>query len=224
MIEWWGPIIQEYYAGTEFNGFTFIDSAQWLEHKGSVGRPLIGTIHICDDAGKDLPVGEAGIVYFELSNMSFEYHNDPEKTKNAQHPKHPNWTNLGDIGRVDEDGYLYLTDRKADLIISGGVNIYSAEIENILITHPKVLDVAVFGVPNQDFGEEVKAVVQPVGGIAGSPELERELLEFARKHLAHYKCPRSIEFEVELPRLPTGKLYKRILRDRYWGRHDTRIV
>ena len=163
-------------------------------------------------------------MYFELPQMPFEYHNAPEKTREAQHPEHPNWSALGDVGYLDEDGYLYLTDRKTYMIISGGVNIYPAEIENILITHPQVVDVAVFGVPNEEFGEEVKAVVQPIDGVAGSPELEATLIGFAREHLASYKCPRSIDFEAELPRLPTGKLYKRLLRDRYWGVEGSRII
>ena len=224
MIEWWGPIFTEYYGGTELNGLTFIDSPQWLAHRGSVGRAVIGGIRICDELGVELPTGEPGIIYFERDAMPFEYHNEPEKTKQAQHPEHPNWSTIGDMGYVDEEGYLYLTDRKAFMIISGGVNIYPAEIESVLTIHPKVLDVAVFGVPNPEYGEEVKAVVQPVEGVTGSPELAQELISFVREHIAHYKCPRSIDFETELPRLATGKLYKRLLRDRYWKGHDTRIV
>jgi len=224
MIAWWGPVLYEYYAGTELNGFTFIDSPNWLTHRGSVGRPLIGTIHICDDTGAELSTGETGTIYFELPQMPFEYHNDPEKTKSAQHPEHPNWTALGDVGKVDDEGFLYLTDRKTDMIISGGVNVYPAETEHILIDHAKVVDVAVFGVPNPDFGEEVKAVVQLVEGIEGTTELVEELKSYCREHLASYKCPHSIDFESELPRLPTGKLYKRLLKDRYWGKRDSRIV
>lgn len=224
MIGWWGPVLYEYYAGTEVNGFTFIDSANWLSHRGSVGRSILGTIHICDEEGRELPTGDEGTVYFELPTMPFEYHNDAEKTKSAQHPEHRNWSTLGDVGRVDEDGFLYLTDRKSYMIISGGVNIYPAEIENVLVDHPKVVDVAVFGIPNTDFGEEVKAVVQLAPSTAPTPAVEAELLAYCRAHLAHYKCPRSIDFEAELPRLPTGKLYKRLLRDRYWGKHETRIV
>lgn len=224
MIDWWGPVLYEYYAGTEVNGFTFIDSEDWLAHRGSVGRSILGTIHICDDDGRELPTGEAGTIYFELPTMPFEYHNDSTKTKSAQHPEHPNWSTLGDVGKVDDEGYLYLTDRKTYMIISGGVNIYPAEIENVLVDHPKVLDVAVFGVPNEEFGEEVKGVVQLVAGTEGTSALEHELLEYCRAHLARYKCPRSIDFEAELPRLPTGKLYKRLLRDRYWGKRSTRIV
>jgi fatty-acyl-CoA synthase len=171
-----------------------------------------------------MPTGEAGIIYFERDEMPFEYHNEPEKTRDAQHPKHPNWSTIGDMGYLDEEGFLYLTDRKAYMIISGGVNIYPAEVENTLAIHPKVLDVAVFGVPHQEYGEEVKAVVQPVEGVTGSPELAEELISFARERIAHYKCPRSVDFEAELPRLATGKLYKRLLRDRYWRGHDTRVV
>jgi fatty-acyl-CoA synthase len=224
MIEWWGPILTEYYGGTELNGLTVIQSEDWLRHEGSVGTPVIGMLHICDEEGRELPPGEDGLVYFELPEMPFRYHHDDAKTKSAQHPEHPNWSALGDVGHVDEDGFLYLTDRKDFMIISGGVNIYPAEIENALVTHPKVLDVAVIGVPNEEFGEEVKAVVQLVEGVEGSPELERELLDYCLERIAHYKCPRSVDFEAELPRLMTGKLYKRLLRDRYWGRHDTRIV
>jgi fatty-acyl-CoA synthase len=224
MIGWWGPIFQEYYGGTELNGLTFIDSSDWLEHRGSVGRAMLGTLHICDEAGTELPPGENGIIYFEREEMPFEYYNDPEKTRDSQHPQHPNWSTLGDMGRLDEEGYLYLTDRKDHMIVSGGVNIYPAEIENVLVTHPKVIDVAVIGVPNEEFGEEVKAVVQPIEGVSGSPELAEELSRFVRERIAHYKCPSSIDFEAKLPRLSTGKLYKRLLRDRYWSGHDTRIL
>jgi fatty-acyl-CoA synthase len=218
MIEWWGPILMEYYGGTELNGLTLINSEEWLQHEGSVGRPVLGTLHICDDEGNELPTGEDGLIYFELPMMPFQYHNDDEKTRSAQHPAHPNWSTLGDVGHVDDDGFLYLTDRKNFMIISGGVNIYPAEIEHVLVMHPKVIDVAVIGVPNEEFGEEVKAVVQPTEGIEGSPELEEELLDYCRARIAHYKCPRSVDFEAALPRLPTGKLYKRILRERYWGK------
>jgi len=224
MIDWWGPIILEYYAGTEFNGFTFVNSEDWLTHPGTVGRPLVGTLHICDDEGVELPTGEPGVIYFERDVPAFEYHNDPDKTRSSQHPDHPLWTALGDVGYVDGDGFLYLTDRKSFMIISGGVNIYPQEIEDCLVMHPKVADVAVFGVPDDEMGEAVKAVVQPADGVTPGEELERELLDYARQHIAHYKVPRSVDFLDELPRLPTGKLYKRILRDRYWGNHDSRIV
>lgn len=225
MIEWWGPVLHEYYAGTEGNGFVYCNSEDWLEHPGSVGKPLIGTIHIVGDDGEELPVGEPGTVYFEGENAAtFQYHNDPEKTEDSRDPKGRGWSTLGDVGRLDEDGFLYLTDRKAYMIISGGVNIYPQEAENVLAMHPKVYDVAVFGVPNEDFGEEVKAVVQPAEGIEPAPELERELIAFCREKLADVKCPRSIDFRDELPRHPTGKLYKRLLKDEYWQGHDSGII
>jgi len=221
MIDWWGPVIFEYYAGSEGNGFCALNSQEWLAHKGSVGKALNAIVHICDDEGNELPVGEAGTIYFE-SETKFEYHNDPKKTAESRHPK--GWSTLGDIGRLDEEGYLYLTDRKAFMIISGGVNIYPQEAENTLVLHPRVADVAVIGVPNEDFGEEVKAVVQPVDWNDAGPELEAELLEFCRQHLSPIKCPRSIDFEEQLPRHPTGKLYKRLIRDRYWGNKESKIV
>jgi long-chain acyl-CoA synthetase len=214
MIQWWGPKIFEYYAGTEGNGFVACNSEEWLAHPGTVGKALTGIVHIVDEeSGDELPVGETGTVYFE-GGATFEYHNDPEKTAGSRLKN--GWSTLGDIGRLDEDGFLYLTDRKAYMIISGGVNIYPQEAENLLVNHPKVMDVAVFGVPNADFGEEVKAVVQPMDWNAVGPELERELIAFCKEHLSAIKCPRSIDFEQELPRHPTGKLYKRLLRDRYW--------
>ncbi len=221
MIDWWGPILLEYYAGTEGNGATFIDSDDWLAHPGSVGRAATGQIHICDHEGNELGPGEEGGVYFS-GGATFEYHKAPEKTAEASLPG--GRTTLGDIGYVDEEGYLFLTDRKAHMIISGGVNIYPREVEDVLIVHPSVADVAVFGVPDADMGEQVKAVIEPAPGIEAGPELEQELLTFARDRLAHYKCPKSIDFEDELPRLPTGKLYKRLLRDRYWGTTDSTIV
>ena len=226
MIDWWGPVIHEYYAGSEGNGFVYCNSEQWLEHPGTVGQAVLGTLHIVDDeTGEELPAGEAGTVYFEgEAAATFQYHNDPGKTENSRDPKGRGWSTLGDVGRLDEDGFLYLTDRKAYMIISGGVNIYPQEAENALALHPKVFDVAVFGVPNEDFGEEVKAVVQPADGVDGSPELERELIAFCREKLADVKCPRSIDFRDELPRHPTGKLYKRLLKDEYWKGHDSGII
>ena len=215
MIEWWGPILIEYYAATEGNGLTFCDSHEWLAHRGTVGKPLLGELLILDDEGNPCAVGTPGTVWFRGAT-NFEYFNDPEKTAESRDPTGTAST-VGDVGYVDDDGYLYLTDRKTYMIISGGVNIYPQETENLLITHPKVLDAAVIGVPNEDLGEEVKAVVQPIEGVEPGPALERELIEFCRANLAHYKCPRSVDFEAELPRLPTGKLYKRLLRDRYWG-------
>jgi acyl-CoA synthetase (AMP-forming)/AMP-acid ligase II len=223
MIDWLGPIVYEYYAGTESNGFCTLNSEEWLTHKGSVGRSIMGTVKICNDEGEEVPVGEEGTIYF-ADGPVFEYHNDPKKTAESRHPRNPTWSTLGDVGKVDADGYVYLTDRKAFMIISGGVNIYPQEIENLIVTHPKVADVAVFGVPNEDFGEEVKAVVQPMSMDEAGEELAGELMEFCRQHLSPVKRPRSIDFEAELPRHPTGKLYKRLLRDRYWGNRESRIV
>lgn len=212
MIDWWGPIIHEYYAGTENNGFTAITTPEWLEHQGSVGRAKLGIIHICGEDGAELPLGEEGEVYFENGHR-FAYHNDPEKT--AASANAMGWTTLGDIGRVDEEGYLYLTDRKSFMIISGGVNIYPQEIEDVLLCHPSVLDAAVFGVPNEDFGEEVKAVVQPVPAVDGGEALREELMTLCRQRLSSIKCPRSIDFRRSLPRSATGKLYKRRLKEEY---------
>ena len=216
MIEWWGPILYEYYAGTEGSGSTRIDSEEWLKHPGSVGKAGVGILHICDEDGNDLPPGEAGLIYFERETPTFEYHNDPAKTRAARHPRHENWNALGDVGYLDEEGYLYLTDRQAFMIISGGVNIYPQAIEDALITHPKVGDVAVFGVPDAEMGEAVKAVIEPAPGHQPTAELAAELLDYARSRLAHYMAPRSLDFIAEMPRLPTGKLYKRVLRDAYW--------
>jgi long-chain acyl-CoA synthetase len=223
MIEWWGPILHEYYGGTELNGLTYCNSEQWLAHPGTVGQAILGTLHICGDDGEELQPGEPGLVYFELPAMNFEYYKDDDKTRSAQHPTHANWSALGDVGYVDDDGFLHLTDRATFMIISGGVNIYPREIEDALIQHPEVLDVAVIGVPNEDMGEEVKAVVQPIDG-ADVGTLPASVLAYAREHLAGYKVPRSVDVVDELPRLPTGKLYKRLLRDRYWGRDGSRIV
>ena len=224
MLQWWGPILHEYYAGTELNGLTYVGPNDWLSHPGTVGTALLGTLHVCDEGGQELPTGEVGLVYFEQEVMPFEYHQDPERTRDARHPFRPNWSALGDVGYMDCEGYLYLTDRATFMIISGGVNIYPQEIEDALIMHPKVADVAVIGVPDEDMGEEVKAVIQPAPGVRASAELEGELLAYIREHIAHYKCPRSIDFQAELPRLPTGKLYKRLLKDRYWGGTGSRIV
>jgi len=223
MIDWWGPIVHEYYAATEGTGATMIDSAQWLEHRGSVGKPILSVVHVLDDDGNELGSGEVGVIWFEpQGTLSFEYHKDEEKTASA-HDEH-GWSTVRDMGYLDDDGYLYLTDRQTFMIVSGGVNIYPQEAENLLVTHPKVMDCAVFGVPDDEMGEAVKAVVQPIEMDDAGPELERELLEFCREHLAHYKSPRSVDFEPELPRHETGKLYKRLLRDRYWGERESRIV
>jgi len=221
IIDWWGPIVWEYYAGTEGMGMTLVNSADWLAHPGTVGRAVIGKVRICGDDGAELPAGETGGVYFSDGKV-FEYHNDPEKTAQARNPQ--GWTTLGDIGHVDAEGYLYLSDRKAHMIISGGVNIYPQEAENLLVTHAKVMDAAVIGVPNEEFGEEVKAVVQPRDMADAGCELEAELIAFCREHLSPIKCPRSVDFLDELPRHPTGKLYKRLLRERYWAGRGSRLV
>lgn len=220
MMDWWGPILWEYYAGTERIGTTVISPQEWLEHPGSVGRAITSILHICDESGADVPTGEEGMVYFEQPKRSFEYHNAADKTASASHPIHDNWTSLGDVGYVDEEGFLYLTDRKAYMIISGGVNIYPQEIEDALVLHPAVQDVAVFGVPNADFGEEVKAVVELAPGQQPSAAVTDDLMAYAKAHLAGYKVPRSIDFTDALPRLPTGKLYKRLLKDQYWPAKD----
>jgi long-chain acyl-CoA synthetase len=188
-----------------------------------VGKAILGAVRICDEEGRLLPPGLSGAIYFE-GGPRFSYHNDDKRTAESQHPNEPTWSTLGDVGYVDEDGYLFLTDRKAFMIISGGVNIYPQEVENLLVTHPKVADAAVFGVPNEEFGEEVKAVIQPLRWDDTGPELEAELIAFARANLSHVKCPRSVDFMEELPRHPTGKLYKRLLRDTYWNGRDSKIV
>jgi long-chain acyl-CoA synthetase len=224
MIDWWGPVIDEYYSATEGTGATYIDSADWLAHPGSVGRTMLGPIHILDEHGVQLPAGQVGTVWFEPvgSRVGFEYHKDEAKTSDAFNEH--GWSTVGDMGYLDEDGYLFLTDRRTFMIVSGGVNIYPQETENLLIEHPKVYDVAVFGIPDAEMGEKVHAVVQPVQWDAAGAPLERELLAYCREHLAHYKCPKAIDFDRELPREQTGKLYKRLLRDRYWGDKTTRIV
>jgi long-chain acyl-CoA synthetase len=215
MIDWWGPIIGEYYAGTEGNGFCAISSAEWLTHQGSVGRNLTAQTKICDDDGNELPPRQEGTVYFAGGGV-FEYHNDPDKTAEAANAH--GWTTLGDVGWLDEEGYLYLTDRKSFMIISGGVNIYPAEIENLLVTHPKVADVAVIGGPHEEMGEEVIAIVCPADPSEDRNQLAAELNAFARANLSHVKAPRRIDFRDELPRHETGKLYKRLLRDEYWAK------
>jgi long-chain acyl-CoA synthetase len=220
MMDWLGPIICEYYGGTEGFAGTMIGPEEWLAHPGSVGRPLT-PVHIVGDDGSEVPVGESGSIYFE-GGPPFEYYKDPAKTASISNDK--GWRTLGDMGHVDGDGYLYLTDRATFMVVSGGVNIYPQEAENILVMHPKVADAAVFGVPNAEFGEEVKAVVQAVGDVQPGAELEAELLAYCRAHLAAYKCPRSVDFDPELPRDPNGKLYKRRIRDRYWEGHTSRIL
>jgi len=222
MIKWWGPIIQEYYGATEGLGFTACDSKEWLAHRGTVGKVLLGDLHILDANMQECPVGTPGQVWFKTATP-FEYFNDPGRTREAR-SEDGSMSTVGDVGYVDEDRYLYLTDRATFMIISGGVNIYPQECENLLITHPKIADAAVFGVPNADLGEEVKAVVQPMPGVAPCQALAEELIAFCAQSLSRQKVPRSIDFEEELPRLPTGKLYKRLLRDRYWGNKNSRIV
>ncbi len=215
MIEWWGPVINEYYAASEGIGFTMIDSAAWLEHKGSVGQSLLGEMHVLDDDGNPLPPGEVGTIYFSGEHVRFTYHDEPDKTSGAFNDK--GWATTGDVGYVDEEGYLYLTDRKNFTIISGGVNIYPQEIENLLITHDKVADVAVFGIPNEEFGEEVKAVVEPMNWADATDEVAIELMEWLRERLSHFKVPRSLDFHEKLPRMDNGKLYKRHLVEEYRG-------
>jgi long-chain acyl-CoA synthetase len=215
MIEWWGPVIHEYYSSSEGNGFTMIGPDDWLAHPGSVGRPLGGRMHIVDEDGRELPTGEIGTVWFEGTGR-FEYHNDPVKTSDAFNDR--GWSTLGDMGSVDAEGYLYLSDRRTNLILSGGVNIYPQEIENELSLHPAVLDVAVIGIPDPDMGQQVKAVVQPADPAATGAELAQlaeDLMAYCRTRLAAFKCPRSVDFVDELPRLPSGKLAKRLLMDRY---------
>ena len=217
MIEWWGPIVEEFYSSTEMAGFAKVNSAEWLAHPGTVGRSQGRPFHICDDAGNELPVGEAGTVYGEVEiQQPFTYHKDEGKTATASHPLHPAWRTVGDVGYLDADGYLYLTDRKAFMIISGGVNIYPQQIEDALALHPKVGDVAVIGVPSEELGEEVKAVVEPAPGVVPSDALADEIRDFVRERLGRQLTPKSVDFTDALPRLPTGKLYKKALRDKYW--------
>ncbi len=212
MMDWWGPIIHEYYAGSEGNGFCAVGPDVWLEHPGTVGTPMLGTVHILDENGHQQPAGEPGQIWFE-SPTRFEYHNDPEKTASVFNDA--GWSTLGDVGYLDDDGFLYLTDRISHMIISGGVNIYPQEVEDVLTLHPEVSDVAVIGVPNPDFGEEVKAVVVAADPARAGDELGRELIAYCQERLARFKCPRTVDFVDELPRLPTGKLLKRKLRDQY---------
>jgi acyl-CoA synthetase (AMP-forming)/AMP-acid ligase II len=213
MLAWWGPIVHEYYGGTESNGLTMITPQDWLTHKGSVGKAAVGVLHVCDEAGEPLPPRQEGVVFFS-GGESFEYHNDPAKT--AASRNRLGWTTLGDVGWLDEEGYLYLTDRKHFMIISGGVNIYPQEIENVLLQHPHVGDVAVIGAPDEDMGERVVAVVELTGAVEPTPELASDIMAFARERLGGLKTPRQVDFTTRLPREATGKLYKRVLRDAYW--------
>jgi len=220
MMDWFGPIIHEYYGGTEGFAGTIIGPEEWLAHPGSVGKPF-SPVHVVGEDGTELPAGESGELYFE-GGPAFEYFKDPAKTASVTNDR--GWRSLGDMGFLDEDGYMYLTDRSTFMIVSGGVNIYPQEAENLLVMHPKLVDAAVFGVPNDEFGEEVKAVVQAVDGVQAGPELEAELIEYCRANLATYKCPRTVEFDAELPRDPNGKLYKRRIRERYWKGRPSRIL
>jgi long-chain acyl-CoA synthetase len=215
IIDWLGPIVEEFYAGSEGNGHVTITSTEWMRKPGSVGRAVVGKIHICDDDGRELATGETGTIYFS-GGRSFEYHNDPDKTAASRNPLHPGWSTMGDVGHIDQDGYLFLSDRKDFMIIAGGVNIYPQEVENLLITHPAVADVAVIGVPDADFGEAVKAVVQPIAWSQATEGLARELIAFCRSNLSDVKCPRSVDFDRALPRSDTGKLFKKEVRARYW--------
>jgi len=212
MIDWFGPTLSEYYAGSEGTGFCMIDTPAWLTHKGSVGRPLRSEVHICSDDGTELPAGSTGTIWFS-GTQRFEYHNDPAKTASAYNER--GWNTLGDMGYVDDEGYLYLADRRTDLILSGGVNIYPREIEDVLALHPAVADVAVFGVPDEEMGQRVHAVVQPAVAGSGSPSLGDELIGYCRSRIAHYKAPRSVSFASELPRTPSGKMLRRVLVDQY---------
>ncbi len=221
MLEWWGPVIHEYYAGSEGNGFCYIGPQDWLTHKGSVGKAVIGELHIVGEDGEEVPPRTEGTVYFGGS-APLTYHNAPDKI--AENTDKHGWTTLGDVGWADEEGFLYLTDRKSFMIISGGVNIYPQELENLLITHPKVADAAVVGAPDEEMGEKVVAVIQPMDWANAGEDLKAELNAFCRANLSHIKSPRLIEFMQELPRHPTGKLYKRLIRDAYWGKEGSRIV
>ena len=222
MIEWWGPIIYEFCAATEGHGITWISPQEWLDHPGSVGKPLLGEIHICGDDFEELPQGEIGVIWFGGVPVQLEYHNDPTKTAESHHPQ--GWLTVWDMGWVDAEGYLYLSDRKSHMIISGGVNIYPQESEDLLISHPLVLDAAVIGVPDEEMGEQVKGVVMLDDPSKASPETEALLIDYLKSKLATYKCPKSIDFVTELPRMENGKLYKRALRDRYWSATGSRII
>jgi len=217
MIQWWGPIIEEYYTSTENAGMAYIGSDEWLKHPGSVGRARGKPFHICDESGTELPPGKSGLIYGEAPpGLTFVYHKDLEKTQSATHPTNPDLITVGDIGYLDEEGYLFLTDRQAFMIISGGVNIYPQQIEDVLALHPKLTDVAVIGVPNEDLGEEPKAIVQLAPGIEPSEILAEEIQAFVREKLGKQLVPRSIDFVDVLPRTPTGKLNKKEIQAKYW--------
>ena len=213
-IEFFGPILHEYYAGSEGGGFCYINSEDWLAHPGSVGKPLMGAAHVADEDGNELPNGEAGQIWFESSHQ-FEYHGDKKKTAEAWNDK--GWMTLGDVGYVDDEGYVFLTDRVSNMIISGGVNIYPRETEDVLIGHPAVHDVAVIGIPHPEMGESVRAVVQLAEPVADEAAMAEELRQYCRDHLSHFKCPTSVVFVDELPRLPSGKIAKRMFSDEVRG-------
>jgi long-chain acyl-CoA synthetase len=222
MIDWWGPVIHEYYGATEGHGYTACNSQEWLSHKGTVGRVILGELHVLDEDMKPCPTGVSGTLWFKPPHP-FEYFKDPERTAESRSAD-GGLATVGDVGYVDEDGFVFLTDRATFMIISGGVNIYPQECENLLVTHPKVADAAVFGVPNEEMGEEVKAVVQVMPGVTADAALGAELIAFCQAHLAKLKCPRTVDFIDAMPRLPTGKLYKKPLREQYWAGHKSRIV
>ena len=219
MIDWWGPVLKEYYASTEAAGSTIIDSETWLKRPGSVGQAAPScVVHICDDSGNELPPHGVGTVFFEsllATDRPFSYYNDEEKSKNAEHPRHSNWTTVGDLGYLDEEGFLFLTDRKSFMIISGGVNIYPQEIEDVFTLHPKIADIAVIGVKDDEMGERVVAFVQASPGTVGDDDLVSELTAYAREHLAGFKVPREFHFRDSLPRTPTGKMVKGKLKTEY---------
>ncbi|WP_280490120.1 acyl-CoA synthetase [Nocardia carnea] len=215
LIEWLGPKITEFYSGSEGNGFFMITAPEWLEHRGSVGKPTFGQVHICDDSGNELGPGEVGTIWMS-GTAEFEYYGDPEKTSGAYNDR--GWSTLGDLGHVDEDGYLYLSGRRTDLILSGGVNIYPQEIEDALTMHPAVLDVAVIGLPDDEMGQRVHAVVTPADGVVADEALAADLIAYTRATIAHFKAPRTVVFG-EVPRLPSGKILKRALLDRYAAAH-----
>lgn len=221
MLAWWGPVIHEYYAGSEGNGFCYVGPQDWLTHKGTVGRAILGEAKIVGEDGEELPPRSEGTVYF-AGGAPLTYHNAPDKI--AENTNKQGWTTLGDVGWLDEEGFLYLTDRKSFMIISGGVNIYPQELENLLITHPKVADAAVVGAPHEEMGEQVAAVIQPMDWAEAGDALKDELMAFCRANLSHVKSPRILDFMQELPRHPTGKLYKRLIRDAYWGKEGSKIV
>jgi long-chain acyl-CoA synthetase len=220
MLQWWGPVIDEYYAASEGGG-TLVSPQEWLQYPGTVGRPWPGSaIRILDDDGNECPVGTPGTVYMSLALSDFNYHKDEKKTATN---RRDGFFTVGDVGYLNDAGYLFLCDRKIDMIISGGANIYPAEVESVLLSHPKVADAAVFGIPDTDWGEQVKAVIEPAAGVAPSAALAEEIMAFCLQHAAKYKCPKSVDFIDAMPRDPNGKLYKRKLRDPYWKGHERAI-